>query len=151
MILSFKKSFCPRGFTLAEVVISLALAAMMIGGIVYGYTMSAIRAEWSSYSLAAQALAVQKIEQTRAARWLPQVNNPIDELIPANFPSPQRVTLDVPQTGQSVYATNFTTISDVTVNPPLRMIKVDCIWSFRGKRFTNSIATYRAPDQAVQN
>ena len=42
--------------TLVEVVLSTAIAAMTVSGILYGYTQSAKRAEWSGYSLAAQAL-----------------------------------------------------------------------------------------------
>ena len=46
------------------------------------------------------------------------------------------------------YATNYTTVSDISVDPPLRMIQVDCVWRFMGGRlFTNTVITYRAPDQ----
>ncbi|MGZ8939897.1 MAG: prepilin-type N-terminal cleavage/methylation domain-containing protein, partial [Limisphaerales bacterium] len=48
-----------RAFTLIEVVVSTAIAAMVISGSIYGYTLSAQRAQWSSYSLAANSLAIQ--------------------------------------------------------------------------------------------
>ena len=50
-------------FTLAEVVIALAILAILIQGIVFGYISSARRAEWSAHSLAAQSLACQGVEQ----------------------------------------------------------------------------------------
>jgi len=134
-------------FTLAEVTMSAAIAAMTIAGIAYGYTQSTKRAEWSGYSLAAQAIAVQRMEQTRACRWDPNVG--VDQLVSSNFPV-QTVVLDLPVIGtNAAYATNITTISSISTNPPLlRMIRVDCTWTFptTGRVFTNTIATYRSPD-----
>jgi prepilin-type N-terminal cleavage/methylation domain-containing protein len=137
-----------RAFTLAEVVIAIAVIAMTLGGILYGYLMSARRADMSAYFLAAQALALQRMEETRAVQWLSMSDPPVDDLKAANFPTKVDI-LDIPLQGTNIlYATNYTTISDISSNPPLRMIKVDCVWKFpRGKVFTNSIATYRAPDQ----
>jgi prepilin-type N-terminal cleavage/methylation domain-containing protein len=57
------------GFTLAEVLISLALVGMMIGGIITSYLAAAQRAEWASASAAAHRLAVMKMEQLKAAPW----------------------------------------------------------------------------------
>jgi type II secretory pathway pseudopilin PulG len=135
-------------FTLAEVVISAAIAAMTVSGIIYGYTQSSKRAEWSGYSLAAQALAVQRLEQTRASRWDP--DSAVDQLLAANF-AKQTLVLDIPVIGTSfAYATNFTTITDISAVPPLlRMIRVDCAWVFptTGRVFTNTVATYRSPDR----
>ncbi|MFA6543068.1 MAG: hypothetical protein WCS99_01500 [Limisphaerales bacterium] len=134
-------------FTLAEVVMSAAIAAMTVAGIIYGYTQSTKRAEWSGYSLAAQALAVQRLEQTRACRWDP--DGGVDQLTSANFPS-QTLVLDMPVIGtNAAYATNVTTITAISTNQPLlRMIRVDCTWKFptTGRVFTNTVATYRSPD-----
>ena len=58
-----------QAFTLIEVLISTAIAALSIGGVIYGYTMSAQRAEWSAYSLAAHGLAMKYLEQTRSCKW----------------------------------------------------------------------------------
>lgn len=135
------------GFTLAEVTVAAAIAAMTVAGIIYGYTQSTKRAEWSGYSLAAQALAVQRMEQTRACRWDPDAG--VDQLVSANFPA-QTLVLDVPVIGtNAAYATNVTTITSIATNPPLlRMIRVDCTWKFptTGRVFTNTVATYRSPD-----
>ncbi len=135
------------GFTLVEVVISLALAALLIGGIVYGYIFSSKQAEWTGYSFAAQALALQRLEQTRAASWDPLSFPLIDQLQSTNFPAEVDV-LDLPRTGTNiVYATNFTTITMASTNPPLKMIRVDCVWPFLNRGvFTNTVVTLRAPD-----
>lgn len=133
-------------FTLPELVISAAIAAVSIGGIIYGYVMSAQSAEWSAYNLAANSLALQRMEQARAAKWDRQATPIVDEL--TNFPVRVEV-LDIPISGTNVvYATNTTTITTVSTTPPLKMIRVDCTWRFfSGRVFTNSVVTYRAPDQ----
>jgi hypothetical protein len=135
-------------FTLAEVVMTTGLAAIVIGGSVYGYVTAAQRAEWAAYSLAAHSLAMQRVEQCRAAKWDPLGFPPVDELVATNFPQ-QINTLDIPVSQTNVvYATNFTVISVVSTNPLLKMIRVDCCWTFmRRGPFTNTVVTYRAPDQ----
>lgn len=142
------RSRARAAFTLAEVTISLAIAAVSIGGIVYGYISSARRAEWSSYSLAAQSLAMQRVEQTRAAKWDMLAYPVVDELQVTNFPV-QREILDIPISGtNTVYATNITTLTTISTSPHLRQVRVDCVWNFMSMGpFTNTVVTYRAPDQ----
>jgi prepilin-type N-terminal cleavage/methylation domain-containing protein len=136
------------GFTLMEVMISMLISAVLIGGLILGYTSTLQRAEWSAYELAAQSLAQQRVEQARAAKWDRLASPPVDQVISDNFP-PTVEILDVPIAGTNItWATNFTTISDVTLDPPLKLIQVDCVWSWHDVRlFTNKILTYRAPDQ----
>ncbi|MBI5385758.1 MAG: prepilin-type N-terminal cleavage/methylation domain-containing protein [Verrucomicrobia bacterium] len=137
-----------RGFTLVEVVIALALAAIFITATVAGYIQSHRQAEWAAYSLAANSLAMQELERTRAAKWDPQAYPPVDQVVSSNFPDRVEV-LDIPLNGTNiVYGTNHTTITTISVTPGLKMIRTDCRWSFpkRGL-FTNSVFTYRAPDQ----
>lgn len=135
-------------FTLAEVVIAAALGALTIGAGLYGYTLSAKRAEWSGYSLAAHSLAMQGVEQARAAKWDPWGIPPVDQVVSSNFPVRTNV-LDIPISGTNiVWATNYTTITTVSANPPVKMIKVDTVWNFMRKgTYTNTVATYRGPDQ----
>lgn len=134
-------------FTLAEVVLSAAIALMTVTGIIYGYTQSCQRAEWSSYSLAAHAAATQRLEQTRACRWDTEAG--VDQLVATNFPQ-QIVLLDIPVIGTNgFFGTNTTTISTISgTSPMLRMIQVDCRWRFpmTGRLFTNTVVTYRSPD-----
>ena len=136
------------GATLMEVVMALMVAAVAMAGTVAGYILAASRAEWSAFSLAANSLAMMRMEQARAAKWDTQAQPPVDQLEPANFPVETNV-LDIPISGTNVvYATNFTTITTLSTDPPLKMIRVDCVWPFaRRGPFTNTMITYRAPDQ----
>lgn len=133
-----------KGFTLVEVVISLAILGVCIGGIVYGYVLAANRAEWAAHSLAAQNMAFRVLEQTRAASWNP--TDGVDEVTTVFYTNHVR-NLDLPTTKTyATAATNFVTIALVSTNPPLKMIQVDCVWSFRDRGpFTNTATTYRSP------
>lgn len=135
-------------FTLAEVLIALAILSITVAGIVAGYVYSAQRAEWSAFSLAAQSLAMQRVEQVRACKWDPLGWPPVDELVNSNFP-PVVDVMDVPIAGTNIlYATTYTQIGTVSTSPPLRVIRVDTVWPFQQRGvFTNTIVTYRAPDQ----
>jgi len=140
-----------KGFTLAEVVVAVAVITLTFAVVVYGYLRTADRAEWSSYSLAAQSLAMQGVEQVRAAKWDPQAWPVADELGVTNFV--QVAPLDVPVVNEPVMATNYISVTTVSVNPPLRQLRADCVWSLRNRPasitgpFTNTAVTLRAPDQ----
>ena len=127
---------------------SLLIATVAVGGLVSGYIFTINSSEKAGLSLAATARAVERIEQTRAARWdilsYPVVDN---ELQPSNFPM-QVVVLDLAGAGtNTTSATNFTSIFEVSSDPPLRGVRVDCVWSFRGlQTVTNSVETVRSPD-----
>jgi Tfp pilus assembly protein PilV len=134
--------------TLVEVLVSMLVLGIMITGVVNGFIQSHHTAEWSAYSLAAQSLAMQPIEQARAAKWDPYASVPINEL--TNLPARTTNILDIPASGTNlVWATNRITVRTVSVNPPLQEIYVECTWRFLNRRvFTNSVITYRAPGQA---
>jgi prepilin-type N-terminal cleavage/methylation domain-containing protein len=136
------------GLTLVEVVVSLAIGGIIFSGLITGYVHTANRAEWSAYHLAAQALARQRLESARAAKWDTQSAPPVDMLMTSNFPVTVDV-LDIPMSGTNqVLATNYIEIVSISENPPLKMIRSDAVWSFYNRGlFTNSTATYRAPDQ----
>jgi type II secretory pathway pseudopilin PulG len=154
-------------FTLAEVVMAIAIVAIVLGGMTVAYTQATRRAQWSGYSLAAQALAIQQLEQARAGVWDPSIQK--NELTNLNligwaYNSGTRVltghtwaNLDLPISGTNfVRATNFVTVSMINLNgmtsPPVQvqMVRVDTVWPFRwgntNRYFTNSISTYCAPD-----
>lgn len=138
------------GFTLAEVVVAVAIVALCFGGVIYGYVLTADRAQWSAYSLAAQSLAMQGVEQARAAKWDPKAWPAVDELGLTNYTEVD--TLDVPVRGQTVLATNYISISLVSQDPPLRQLRADCVWSLASGRlsrgpFTNTVVTLRTADQ----
>ena len=136
------------GYTLIEALVSMAVVGVMIAGLVSGFMQTHRTAEWSAYNLAAQSLALQSLEQARAAKWDQYANPVVDLLWNSNFPTRSNV-LDVPITGTNiVYATNRVNIRLVTTNPPLKEISVVTTWRFMDRGvFTNTAVTYRAPDQ----
>jgi prepilin-type N-terminal cleavage/methylation domain-containing protein len=136
-----------RGFTITEVVVSLALIGLTVGGVASGYLAANQYAEWMTTSTAAHDLAMQRVEQVRAARWNPEAYPPVDELVETNFPPLVR-PLFVPLGGTNVvYGTNTTTISTLNPSPPLKMILNECCWPGRDggvQRLRQVI--YRSPD-----
>lgn len=142
-----KRAHRRSGFTLEEVVTSVAVAAISISGVISGYILAAERAEWSACSAAANEQAMERVEQSRAAKWDPNAAQPVDELVATNFPTVVQA-LDLPKHGSnSVYATNLTTIVTISANPPLKMIRSQTTWSFLSRGvYTNTIITYRSPD-----
>ena len=143
-----------QAFTLVEVVMAASLVALIYGGIITAYILSARRAEWSGYSLAAQGQSMRALEQARQAKWDASIGVPIDQIISNNFPALTITILDLPLSGTNniVYATNRLSMMNVTVSTNfgvptiVKMIKVDTTWPFKGKIFTNTVATYIAPD-----
>lgn len=137
-----------EGFTLAEVLFSLVLIGVCLGGILGVYIESAVCSDWSAHSVSAQMNALNGLELCRAAKYDPRGTPPTDQLVSSNFP--QRVfVLDVgTSVGQTTYATNTTTIVTLSTNPPLKMVRVDCTWYYRRKGlYTNTVITYRAANQ----
>jgi len=136
--------------TLVEVVLALAIATMTMAGIVSGYIYCTTATVKDTLYMAANARAMARIEETRSARWDTSSWPAVDQLVASNFPD-KAVTLDMSGTGTGVITGVVrTAISPITVAPapPVRQIRVDCIWRFRGAELiTNTIVTCRAPDQ----
>jgi prepilin-type N-terminal cleavage/methylation domain-containing protein len=136
------------GFSLIEVAMSLMIVGIVMIGLVDGYRMSSRRAEWSAYSLAAQALALQQIEQVRAAKWDTMADPVVDETL--SVPTVSSAVLDMPISGtNAVMATNYVTISSISVGGGItfKQVRVDTVWPWFGRYFTNTLATFRAPDR----
>lgn len=159
------------GLTLVEVLISLAIVALVFGSIIQGYVTSGKMTEWSGYSLAAQSLAVQTLEQVRSATWDPQMNKCEVTNIPlsgasltyassgkwTNYSGYQTCILDVPwKSNNYVMATNFVKFKMVSftsnTNVQAILARVDTVWQFSGwgyagsRLYTNTICTFFAPD-----
>lgn len=134
--------------TLVEVVVALAVTGLAIGGIINGYNFCTSSAQKAALAQAAMARAMERIEDTRGVRWDVSSYPPVDQLVSANFPT-KSVTLDMTGSGVRIVAASLQTeISQIATNPPLKRIRVNCVWSFRdGVSLTNSIETIRAPDQ----
>jgi type II secretory pathway pseudopilin PulG len=135
------------GMTLVEVVIAMSLTGLAVGGIINGYNYCTTSSQKAALFLAANAQAIERIEETRSAKWDTASFPAVDRVVATNFPS-KTVTLDLSGRGGVVTpATIETAITSVSSNPPLKRIRVDCIWRFGGQWITNTIETYRAPDQ----
>ena len=148
------------GLTLVEVLVSFAVLGLTSGGLLMGYVQINRLAEWSSMSLAAQSVAQQGYEQVKSAAWNfgPASNatnwpNQDDQLgFPASLGYTNITTtstLHVPSTGVAMVVTNFISITNInSLNPPLRQIRSDCVWTFPSTQqiFTNTVISLRAPD-----
>ena len=128
-----------------EVMVASSLSLFVISGIFAGYNHACQRAEWGAFNVAAQSLAAARFEQTRACRW--DRDALTNSLLSTNFP-PLVKALDLPVKGNPVLATIYTSIANVTTNPPVKMIQVDCVWMFprTGKTRTNTVVSYRTTD-----
>jgi type II secretory pathway pseudopilin PulG len=140
-----------RAFSLTETLFVFVLAGILLGATVLGYLQCARRAEWSAYNLAAQGLAMKRLEQARSARWDTQTYPQLPEhlqFVGANFPDLTEV-MDVPATGDgsNVVAQVRTSITEISEVPPLRQIRIDCVWPYFDRWYTNTVISYRAPDQ----
>lgn len=161
------------GFVLAEVVICIAIVALVFGGIIAAYIQSARRAEWTGYSLAAQALAIQHIEEIKSCVWDPskftcEIDDYCTNLFTwsatssgfsgyTNWTGYTTNILDLPISGTSfVVATNFVTATCVQLTNIsasqvyVYKIRVDTVWPFTwgktNRLYTNTVINYKAPN-----
>ena len=134
--------------TLVEVVVALTVTGLAIGGIISGYSFCTAAAQKAALIQAANARAMERIEEARSVKWDATAWPSVDQLVASNFP-PKTVTLDMSGSGAVITTALLETqISRVSTNPPLKRVRVNCVWRFRGGSFvTNSIETLRAPDQ----
>ena len=155
-----------KGFTLVEVVISTAIVALVFAGIIKAYIQTGLRLEWTGYSLAAQSLALETIEQARSTLWDPTQYPPVNEIYNLNLMGTNTIgttwtgystnTLDipVPNGGTPVLATNYVSVQMSCVstysNVQMEVVTVQTVWPFirygNNVYFTNTIATIITPD-----
>jgi len=137
-------------FTLVEVVMCTFIIMLVFGAIIGGYIQTSYRAEWTGYSLAAQAAAVQQLESAKCAVWDPQQTPVQDEI--SKLPLVTSTLLDLPVNGtNTLYATNYTTVTLMQNGVYSNYcVQVNTVWPFRWKNqtvyYTNTIVDYFAPD-----
>jgi len=155
------------GFTLVEVVISTAIVALLFGGVLTAYIQAGKRIEWTGYSLAAQSLAVEVVEQAKSATWDPAQTPPVNNLTNLNlqgasynattltYTGYKTGILDVPYSDtNSVLATLYVTVQMFNVggntNVQAQFLRVDTVWPYTSRGpviyFTNTVCTIVAPD-----
>jgi prepilin-type N-terminal cleavage/methylation domain-containing protein len=134
-------------FTLIEVAVAMAISVLVMAGMFQGYTMASRRAQFSSYQLAANAMAMQQMESIVAATWVVSGTS-VTNIFSSSLTNTQVAALCLPNTATNlVYATNYATVTQVSTNPPYVMVQVSCVWNFMGMgTFTNTVAVLRAPD-----
>ena len=133
-------------FTLAEVVMAAAIAALLCTGIVESFILASFKSQYAACSLAANMQAMKKMEQVIFANWIPSygmtnIFNPaLTNIDTKNLEMPVAIT-------NVVTCTNYTTITQLSTNPPYLMIRVDCVWWFNGQgTYTNTVAVLRGPN-----
>lgn len=145
-----------EAFTLAETVMCVFIMMIVFAGIITSYIQNAYRAEWSGYSLAAQASACQQLERAKCAVWDTQQNVAMDQIgiLKSNY-AVYTNTLDLPISGTNVVrVVNYSTITNIVLSTTpyvtVYLVKVDAVWPFRwGSRttyYTNTVAGYFGPD-----
>src|SRR4051812_44365763 len=98
-------------FTLVEVLVAIAIIGLVFSSILTSYVAATDHSEWSGYSLAAQSLAVQGMEQARCAKWDPQAWPVVDELGETNYTSIEQ--LDITASRKTIFATNYISIANI--------------------------------------
>lgn len=158
-------------FTLAEVLVSIVILAIVVSGVTYGYMEINRIAVWDSMNQAAQAAATRGMEAARAAKWNPWVTSTNTTAQPGSQDElPAQVNgqpaliqtniLDIPSKGNpgnnfNYYATNYVYVTwypntNAQTTPPVRQIWSACVWRFplgQTRLFTNIVVTLRGPDQ----
>ncbi|HXR48210.1 MAG TPA: prepilin-type N-terminal cleavage/methylation domain-containing protein [Candidatus Limnocylindrales bacterium] len=139
-------------FTLVEVVMSIGILSLVMGGMIFGYVQTNHRTEWSSMSLDAQSFATEAIEQARAAQLALGGGTVINQYSQPPFSNgtyTRTNTMLIPSTGRLTNVVTTVSITNLSSNPTLYQFRADCVWYFPGRtnKFTNTIITWRAPDR----
>jgi prepilin-type N-terminal cleavage/methylation domain-containing protein len=133
-------------FTLIEVVIATAIAALVLAGMFQGYNLAGRKAQYSACSLAANSTAMRQLEQCIGASWVPASG--IMTLLNQNGSYSTNLCLPSAQ-GNVVNCTVNYSATQISSNPPYAMIQAQCVWTFPtyGGTYTNTVAVLRAPNQ----
>jgi hypothetical protein len=133
-------------FTLIEVAFAAAIAMMVMAGMFQGYTWAGRQAQYSACSLAANTLAMSQMEKVIAATWIPSPPYTITTML--GLSSTVTTNLCLPSAQSNfVNCTLYTTVAQVSTNPPYAQIQVQCVWTLPsyGGTYTNTVAVLRAP------
>src|SRR5580658_6432742 len=130
-----------RAFTLIEVVVATGIAVLVMAGMFKGYGIASRQAQFSSFSLAANSMAVGQMESIVAATWVVS-GTLVTNLFSQTLTNTQVNALCVPSSGTNlVYGTNYATLTQISTNPPYVMVSVSCVWNFMGMgTFTNTVS-----------
>lgn len=132
---------------------AFGLMVLVMSGVFYAYAQADRFAQFTAMSLAAQSLASQGLERARSAQWDSQAPTNGAALPATNSTTPILPpiagTLDVPQSGRPLPATNYVYETTNRASPPLWELKSVVVWTFplTQRTCTNIVVTLRAPDE----
>jgi prepilin-type N-terminal cleavage/methylation domain-containing protein len=137
---------CPAAFTLIEVAVAVAVMGLVMAGMFEGYILASRRAQYASYSLAASAQAMLRMERIVGSSWTVS-GTPCTNLFNPSLTNTTTVALCMPSNGTNLaYATNIVTVQQLSTNPPYVWVQVSCVWGFMGLgTFTNTVGLLKAP------
>jgi hypothetical protein len=123
-----------------------AITALLCTAMVEAYLTGSFKSQYAACSLAANMQAMRKIEQVIFANWIPSYG--ITNVFNPALTNVDIENLEMPVAITNVLTcTNYTTITQLSTNPPYLMIRVDCVWAFNGQgTFTNTVAVLRCPN-----
>ena len=132
-----------HAFTLIEVAVALAVSVLVMAGMFQGYGIASRQAQFSSYQLAANAMAMQQMESIVAATWVIS-GTAVTNIFSPSLTNSQVSALCLPNSGTNlVYGTNYALVKQISVNPPYVLVQVSCVWNFMGMgTFTNNLIKY---------
>jgi len=114
-------------FTLIEVVVATAIAVLVMAGMFKGYNIASRQAQFSSFQLAANGMAMQQMESIVAANWVLSGTS-VTNIFSPTLTNTQVNALGVPSSGTNlVYGTNYATVTQISSNPPYLMVTVRCV------------------------
>ena len=133
-------------FTLIEVVMAAAIAALICTAVIECYAMGSRKSQYAACSLAANMQAIKKIEQVIFAQWVPSYGT--TNIFNPALTNIDTENLEMPVANTNVITcTNYTSVNLLSTNPPYLMVRVDCVWGFNGLgTFTNTVAVLRGPN-----
>jgi len=133
-------------FTLIEVAMATAVAAVLLAGMFEGYNIAGRQAQFSACSLAANSTAMRQMEQCIAAEWVPSYG--VTTLLNETGSYSTNLCLPSAQSNVVNCTVNYTT-TQISSNPPYAMIQAQCVWTLPnyGGTFTNTVAVLRAPNE----
>jgi len=136
-----------RAFTLIEVVLAAAIAVFVCAAILKCYTIASRRSFYASCSLSANLEAMKKLENVINATWKYTAGGTNIFIPSLTNNDPENLEMPVSGATNLINCTNYTTVTQVSTNPPYVMITVKCVWYYNGLgNFTNTIACIRGPD-----
>jgi prepilin-type N-terminal cleavage/methylation domain-containing protein len=140
------RSAGPPAFTLIEVAVAAAIAAILLAGMFQGYNIASRRAQYSACSLAANTMAVRQMELCIAPPWYPTTG--VTNLLAQRGTYTTNLCLPTSQSN-GVTCTITYSVTPTSANPPYAMIDVKCAWTLPdyGGTFTNEVAVLRAPNE----